>query len=157
MADGPALLCYDGSEPARHAIEVAGALLNGGPALVLTVWEPFMASIVEPIGSTVAVASGLAKDFDDVSVELATKTGEEGAETARRAGFEARPLVLHGNPRDVIVGSAQKHDARVVVMGNRGQGGVESVLYGSVSTGVLHRCSVPVLVVRDSERRPAIS
>jgi nucleotide-binding universal stress UspA family protein len=157
MAHRPALLCYDGSEPARHAIEVAGDLLSGGPALVLTVWEPFRASIVEPIGSTVAVARGLAKDFDEVSVELATKAAEEGAEAARRAGFETRALVLHGKPRDVIVATAQEHGARAVVMGNRGQGGVESALYGSVSTGVLHRCSAPVLVVRDSANSPDVS
>jgi hypothetical protein len=38
--DGPLLLCYDGSEDARHAIERAGALLGGRQALVLTVWQP---------------------------------------------------------------------------------------------------------------------
>jgi nucleotide-binding universal stress UspA family protein len=150
MADGPALLCYDGSAPARHAIEVAGELLGGGTALVLTVWEPFRAGIVEPIGTTIALASGLAKEFDAISVELATKSANEGVEAAADAGFDATPLVLRGKPRDVIVAAAEEHDARAVVMGNRGQGGAESVLYGSVSTGVLHRCPVPVLVVRPS-------
>lgn len=36
------LLCYDGSEDARAAIEHAGHLLSGQPAIVLTVWEPFV-------------------------------------------------------------------------------------------------------------------
>jgi hypothetical protein len=35
----PALLCYDGSDAARRAIERAGRVLGGGPATVLTVWE----------------------------------------------------------------------------------------------------------------------
>ena len=33
------LLCYDGSESARRAIERAGVVLMEGPAIVLTVWE----------------------------------------------------------------------------------------------------------------------
>src|SRR5918992_3718125 len=39
-ADGPLLLCYDGSEDAKHAIEHAGSLLGGRDALVVTVWQP---------------------------------------------------------------------------------------------------------------------
>jgi hypothetical protein len=33
---GPVLLCYDGSETARRAIERAGRLLAGGPVVMLT-------------------------------------------------------------------------------------------------------------------------
>jgi nucleotide-binding universal stress UspA family protein len=55
---------------------------------------------------------------------------------------------VRGRPRDAIVDSAREHRARAVVVGSRGQGGVESVLYGSVSMGVLHESPVPVLVVR---------
>jgi nucleotide-binding universal stress UspA family protein len=50
--------------------------------------------------------------------------------------LRATPLVLHGKPRDVIVKAAQERNAGAVV-----------VLHGSVSTGVLHRWPVPVLVV----------
>jgi hypothetical protein len=39
-ADGPLLLCYEGSEDAKHAIEHAGRLLGGRDALVVTVWQP---------------------------------------------------------------------------------------------------------------------
>ena len=39
-ADTPLLLCYDGSEPARHAIARAADLLRTRNAVVLTVWQP---------------------------------------------------------------------------------------------------------------------
>ena len=39
-AHGPLLLCFDGSEDARRAIERAGALFAGRRALVVTVWQP---------------------------------------------------------------------------------------------------------------------
>jgi len=37
--DSPMLLCYDGSEDAKHAIERAARLLSGRPAMVMTVWQ----------------------------------------------------------------------------------------------------------------------
>jgi nucleotide-binding universal stress UspA family protein len=145
----PVLLCYDGSDPARRAIERAAELLRPSPAHVLTVWEPYRPSLLAPVSGTVAVASGLAKEFDEASVEVATKTAEEGVGIATAAGFEgATPLVVRGKPRDAIVEAAKEHDVPVIVMGDRGHGPAESVLYGSVSTAVLHHSPVPVLVVR---------
>src|SRR5256885_1767175 len=146
---GPALLCYDGSDEARHAIDVAGELLKGGPALVVTVWEPYGPSLLAPVGSTIGVASGLAKEFDEASVELARKTADEGVSRAAAGGFEnPQPVIVHGKPRDAILEAAEEHGAAVIVMGNRGQGGAEAMIFGSVSTAVLHRSPVPVLVVR---------
>ena len=40
MPDAPLILCYDGSEDAKHAIERGGELLAARRALVLTVWLP---------------------------------------------------------------------------------------------------------------------
>src|SRR3954447_16120781 len=37
--DGPVVIAYDGSEPARNAIEVTGRLLSGRAAIVVHVWE----------------------------------------------------------------------------------------------------------------------
>jgi nucleotide-binding universal stress UspA family protein len=146
---GPALLCYDGSDDARHAIDVAGELLKGRPAVVVTVWEPYGPSLLAPVGSTIGVASGLAKEFDEASVELARKAADEGVSRAAAAGFEEpKPLIVHGKPRDAILEAAREHDAAVIVLGNRGQGAAEAVIFGSVSTAVLHRSAVPVLVVR---------
>ena len=146
---GPAILCYDGSDEARRAIEVAGGLLGGGPAVVVTIWEPYGPSLLSPVGSTIGVASGLAKQFDEASVELARKTADEGVAHAAAAGFDdPQPVIAHGKPREAIVEAAKEHGGRVIVLGNRGHGGAESAIFGSVSTGVLHRAPVPVLVVR---------
>ena len=40
IADGPLILCYDGSAGARDAIQHAAGLFAGRRALVLTVWQP---------------------------------------------------------------------------------------------------------------------
>jgi hypothetical protein len=41
--DGPVLICYDGSDDARHAITSTAALLASRRALVVAVWEPVTA------------------------------------------------------------------------------------------------------------------
>src|SRR4051812_10121939 len=62
-ADGPLLLCYDGSEDARHAIEHAGHVLGGRDALVVTVWQP------TPALATPASAGATDGTFDVVEVD----------------------------------------------------------------------------------------
>jgi nucleotide-binding universal stress UspA family protein len=144
----PVLLCYDGSEPARNAIRAAGELLGGGPATVLSVWEPFRPSLRQPIGDTVAVVSGLAKEFDEVAVKVASEDADEGVRLAAEAGFEASPLVRRGRPRETILEVAHELGAGSIVLGNRGLGAAESVLFGSVSAAVLHHSrAIPVLIV----------
>ena len=147
----PILLCDDGSEPARRAIAAAGDLFGGGPALVVTVWEPYKPGVLQAVGGTVALVSGLAKEFDELALRTARECADAGVEAARAAGFDADPLVLRGRPRDVIVEAAREHGVRAVAMGSRGQGSVESVLYGSVSMAVLHESPAPVLVVRAAD------
>jgi nucleotide-binding universal stress UspA family protein len=147
---GQTLLCYDGSASARRAIGVAGDLLGGGPATVLTVWEPFEPSLLRPVSGAVTVASGLAKEFDEVGAKVASEDADEGVRLAAEAGFDASPLVRRGRPREVILEVAHELPARVIVLGSRGLGAAESALFGSVSAAVLHRSrDIPVLVVPD--------
>src|SRR3954452_25350813 len=63
-ADGPLLLCYDGSEDAKHAIGHAGRLLGGRDALVVTVWQPTAAA---GSSSSTRATNG---SFDVVEVDL---------------------------------------------------------------------------------------
>lgn len=144
----PILLCDDGSDPARRAIAAAGELFGGGPALVISVWEPYRPGPLEAVGGAMALTTGFVQEYDEAAVKLASETAAEGVRVASAAGFDAQPLVARGRPREAIVEAARTHGARAIVIGNRGQGGVESVLYGSVSTGVLHHSPVPVLIVR---------
>jgi nucleotide-binding universal stress UspA family protein len=151
MPTAPVLLCDDGSDAARRAIAAAAELFGGGPALVVSVWEPYKPGLFQAVGGTVALASGLAKEFDEVALRLANECADAGVKAASAAGFDATPLVVRGRPREAILEAAREHGARAVVIGNRGQGGVESVLYGSVSMGVLHESPAPVLIVRAPE------
>src|SRR5215208_1873626 len=86
MPDTPLLLCYDGSENAKHAIREAAALLAPRRALVLTVWQDAAAI------PSLAWAGGVLPDLEDVFAaahEGARRMAEEGAGIGRAAGFDA--------------------------------------------------------------------
>ena len=164
-APRPALLCYDGSDNARGAIEEAGAVLGGGPAVVLTVWE----SIGPPaLRHPIPAVAEFGRDFRDSSKEVvaaldaqtaawARATAAEGAELARGSSFDARPVAHRalGRPAEPIDGTvwqavidiADQEDAAVIVLGSRGSSGLKAALLGSVSYGVVHNADRPVLTV----------
>jgi nucleotide-binding universal stress UspA family protein len=78
------------------------------------------------------------------------KAGEEAIgkalALAREKGVEATGEVKEGVPIPTIVEAARGFD--LLVMGTHGRTGLDKLLLGSVTEGVLHRVSVPVLVVR---------
>lgn len=147
MPERPILLCYDGSEDAKHAIEEAASLLRSSPALVLSVWQDARAM------PSFAWAAGPVPGVEEIFVaarEGARRMAEEGTHVAGEAGFTAEPLVAEaGGPVwDAVVKVADERDVAAIVMGSRGLSGVRSMLLGSVSSGVVHHAGRPVLVAR---------
>ena len=152
---GPVLLCFDGSDDARRAIERAGAILGGGPALVVHVWEPLSSVMLRnPLIHSPGPLAEQAAELDEAGAEAAERLTAEGVEVARGAGFEASPLCIRSDQRTVwpvIVRLAEERRARAVVLGSRGLSKVGSMLLGSVSSGVVHHCRQPSLVVPSRE------
>jgi len=143
----PLLLCYDGSEDAKHAIREAAHLFGPRPALVLSVWQDVAAMPAFAWAGAAALP-----DLDEVFAAArdgAGRMAEDGAGIARAAGFEVTPVVAEatGPVWSAIVQAAEEHDAGVVVLGSRGLTGLKSVLLGSVSSGVVHHAGRPAFVV----------
>lgn len=148
-ADGPLLLCYDGSEDARHAIERAGRLLGGRHALVVSVWQATPA--LGGLGFEGATSSMF--DFVEVNraaAELGGRVAGDGVRIAAEAGMHAEPVAVEatGPVWKTIVEFANRHDAATIVMGSRGLTGLTSMLLGSVSSAVVHHADRPTLVIR---------
>ncbi|MFN4233018.1 MULTISPECIES: universal stress protein [Thermus] len=78
------------------------------------------------------------------------KAGEEAIakalNLAQEKGVEATGEVKEGVPIPTIVEAAKGFD--LLVMGTHGRTGLDKLLLGSVTEGVLHRVGIPVLVVR---------
>jgi nucleotide-binding universal stress UspA family protein len=147
-ADGPLVLCYDGSENARHAIEQAGSFFPGRDVLVLTVWQPIAGlGTFAWTGATAGSADFV--ELDRQAAEDGGRMAEEGARIARAAGLHARPLAAQaaGPVWKTIVEIADGHQAAMIVMGSRGLTGLRLMLLGSVSSAVVHHAGRPTLVI----------
>jgi nucleotide-binding universal stress UspA family protein len=147
MADKarPILIAYDGSDYAKAAIEQAGEQLRDDRrAIVLTVWQPYTA--VGFVGAPAVVPVELEENVGRNAREVA----EEGARLARRAGFDAEPLVEQGDPVwQRIVESAEEHDADILVMGSHGRTGISRLLLGSVASAAASHTDRSVLIAHD--------
>jgi nucleotide-binding universal stress UspA family protein len=144
-ADGPLLLCYDGSSDARHAIEHAGRLFGGRRALVVSVQHQ-----TAPRGFF--ARPGAAADTDAAFGELGganPAVADEGVRIAERAGLKAQAIAVAsaGPVWKTIVGIAERHDAASIIMGFRGVTGVGSVLLGSVAMAVVYNAHQPTLLI----------
>ena len=151
MNEGPVLLAYDGSDNAKAAIERAGAVLRHGPAVVATAWTSFEDSAPAAL---LAMPKDMVRDsaqaLDEAGRETAEETAAEGAELARAAGFDAEPRAVRskGPFFAALIHLADELDARAIVAGSRGRSSLAAAVLGSVSTGLLHHTSRPVMVVR---------
>ena len=148
-ADGPLLLCYDGSEDASNAIRRAGALFPGRRALVVTVWQP--TAVPSSLGFA-GEAAGMVDfvELDRAAAEAGGRLAEEGVRVAQRAGMLAAPVAVEGAGPvwKTIVEIADRDDAATIVMGSRGLTGLRALLLGSVSSAVVHHADRPTMIVR---------
>lgn len=150
MSDGALLICYDGSDDSKQAIARAAELFPGRAALVLHVWEPLKeVAAVPPVPGLYAILEEGLAEMDRVGNEISERLAKEGAEAATTAGLDAQPLSLSARGRAWrhILEVATERDVQAIVVGQRGIGGAERVLLGSVSTAVVHHADRPVVVV----------
>src|SRR3954470_13499694 len=148
-ADGPLLLCYEGSEDAKQAIEHAGRVLGGRNALVVTVWEPTPAlSGFASAGATDSTFGFV--EVDRAAADLSERVARDGVRLAQQAGLHATPLAVEasGPVWRTIVEIADLHDAAIIAMGSRGLTGLRPMRLGSVSSAIVHHADRPTLIIR---------
>lgn len=73
----------------------------------------------------------------------------------RHANFKATPKLVEGSPRHAIVAMAADWPADTIVIGSHGRTGIQRVLLGSVSSGVVRHATCSVHVVRENRDRLA--
>jgi nucleotide-binding universal stress UspA family protein len=94
-------------------------------------------------------------DPEKAEKERAYGAAGSAVEMAEAEGVPAESFVCEGDPVDVISQTATDCGASLVVVGSHGWGPFRRLVFGSVSTGLLHHAPCPVLVVRSDPERPS--
>jgi nucleotide-binding universal stress UspA family protein len=155
--DELALIGYDGSGPAQHAVTQASRLLSTRRVLVVTVWEERMAFVAAPtglgVGGVVPMDATTVAEIEDAAQRHAERVAREGAQLARTLGLDAEPLAIGdlGGVGEAIMGVADDRKPAVIVIGTRGLGGLLARLEGSTARYLLKHSSWPLLAVHPEE------
>ena len=136
------LVAFDGTAPARVALERAAAIVGDGELLLLHVLPEIVTDGLTPT--------------DVAAEETAAEAAELEAEQSRlaAAGIAVRALPIAGDAfadaAEAIVEQAAAEAATLIVIGTRGEGAFGRFAHGSVSTRVAHEARCDVLIVRRS-------
>lgn len=136
------LLPVDNSPLSDHAVSFVASrasLLGENPEVTLfNVQTPF---------SNRSALLGQAK-IDEYYHAAEEKAFGEARKKLSMAGISVRERTAVGNPAEMIAEEADKIHPDLIVMGSRGRGRIAEMLLGSVTTGVLARTRVPILILR---------
>ena len=132
------LLATDGSEDARMAARAAANLSEKARAElhILHAWQIVPHPFIDP------------GDYE----EEARRTLEEETRLVSDAGgIVGEAHLVMGTPVDAILDLGEELGADLIVVGSRGHGALGRLVLGSVSEGVVHHSTHPVLVLRGGE------
>lgn len=149
------LVAVDGSEYSRRALDYAMELAKKFRGSI-TLVHVYSATV--PVVTSMDTMSG-PSITPPVSSEMAAKITEEAEKRGRRVLDEAEKLVksrgvsvdsilVEGDAVREIVRLAKEKNVELIVSGHRGQGRLREVLLGSVSEGLSHKATCPVLIIR---------
>lgn len=136
------LVAVDGSNNSVRAVDAAAYLAKSCDAKVTAVY-------VVPFGARLAF-----EGINRAAKEAFFKEGKKHLAAAQKKlkskGVSSNTKVLEGrNPGNAIVThSNRKPKYDLIMLGSRGIGGLKEAFLGSVSSYVLHKSKVPVMVVK---------
>lgn len=147
------LICYDGSDSAKHALAVAHDTLGHRPVTLLHVWTGPPAVLADSFSTRSAEGPSL-EDLDALSRARALELVAEGARIGGELGFTVETRVERSGAAvwRTILDVADELGADLIVTGTHGTTAVQSSVLGSVSNGVVHHSHRPILIVPAAPR-----
>jgi nucleotide-binding universal stress UspA family protein len=141
------ILCpVDFSEDSERALAAALALARSAKGHVTIV------TVVDSLLSAGAAAAGVDEALDN-QTQQELRSLLDRAAPGLPAPSTAAVAVRVGSPATEILLQAEESNADVIVMGMHGVGAAHKLILGSTSEQVLHKSTIPVLVVPPPSRR----
>jgi nucleotide-binding universal stress UspA family protein len=148
LRTGPRIVAgVDGSPSSLSALRwaVRQAGLTGATVDAVIAWH-YPVVVGGAFGVAPMVTAGgfdVAENAEKVLTEAISSAVDPGS------GVSVRPVVVEGNPAQVLLDAADGAD--LLVVGSRGHGGFTEALLGSVSQHCVHHAHCPVVVIRGQE------
>jgi nucleotide-binding universal stress UspA family protein len=143
------LVGIDGSDASQYALDYSAELAedNNSELVVLAVVPNTPMLLSEEFANS--YLPRLEEDLENSYTNMV----EESVERIRsnHPELEISKMIIQGVPAEVIIEKATSEGADLIVIGNRGTGGVVNWFLGSTSRKVVESCTVPVLVVKNRE------
>jgi len=135
------LVAHDGSRYAQKALRKGMEIASqfNGSLVVLAVVPDLHIAELTPLDQS---------RLKDALEQQAQKNLKKAEAQMKKHSVTARTLVRQGNTAEVIIETARKVRASLIVLGSHGRQGVEKFLLGSVSAKVVAHADRPVLVVK---------
>jgi nucleotide-binding universal stress UspA family protein len=150
----PILLATDGSPAAEAATDEALRLAHALDAPLLAVG---VAHVVVPGYAGFYGYAEIVADMHRAEKQHVADLLARVEELAAAAGVACETAAFDGPVASQICRTARDHDARFIVIGSHGWGGINRLVHGSVSTDVLHQASCPVHVVHEHDAQDTVS
>ena len=147
------LVPLDGSANSERALPYAEELARISGAtlhLVQVVSHSEELDMVRGGGYSVLAAEysrGLAQEYITARLNRAADYLKEAATRLEARGIKAETAIKEGAAAENIIQYAQENSIDLIVMGTRGQGGIQRFLVGSTTDRVLRTGHLPMLVV----------
>lgn len=148
------LVCFDGSEQSFKALKSAKEMAVAYDAEEVTlihVYPEKEASVWQAVNENRAKSPRELSDHERTQVDkfVAIKRMMDQADREfERTKVKVTKKMIKGQPVKIITEISEKEGYDVIVIGNRGLGGLKKLMLGSVSNGVLQEAKVNVLVVK---------
>ena len=148
------LVPLDGSEHSLKALEEAAQIAKKFSGKLTLIHVYSVQPIVMPEPSTTGSLSIPIVTGDEVSmmIEAARKFGnkilEDGEKRINTSGVQVEKMLVEGHAGEEIVNAANQGNFDLIAIGARGVSHWREMLLGSVTDGVIHHVSCPVLVIK---------
>ena len=80
--------------------------------------------------------------------EFGEKMASEAVEAAKAAKLEYKVEMINEHPHEALMTAAEKHDARMIVVGSHGESPLRGAIIGATPYKLVQLSETPVLVVR---------
>jgi nucleotide-binding universal stress UspA family protein len=127
---------YDGSDCAKVALGAATEIA-----------KQYDEKLIIMFGYEVSKVTGEVGDYHHALQELATSRLKEGAALVGDTGVEVEAVIMEESPAKALVELANARDARMIVVGSRGESPFHAALLGSTPHKLVNLSTRPVLVV----------